>query len=156
MTGGEPVARARAGFTLVEIAVVLAIMTLAASVVAPTLFRGNGRGPAAIARMIGEVYGTAREAAVTRGTNGLVHLDLARGDYAVLVRDDRNRAWDTVTSGQIPLEGLRLLGDSGKWAEIRFDARGRAVGDPVVIEGGSQRLVLRPRTWGSGIDVSSR
>ena len=157
MTRGKAAARrVPSGFTLVEVVVVLAILTLATTAVAPSLWRGVDPGATATARTIRDAYGRAREAAVARGANGVVHLHMDRGDYAILVERPLDRGWDTVAVGRVPLGGVRLLGGAGSWVEIRFDARGRGAGDVVTVVGGDERFTIRPRFWGGGTRVSSR
>jgi len=135
---------------------VIAIIAIAAAVVGPSLWRPGPRGAAAATAAVAEVYAAAREAAVERGGDAEVRLRLPEGRWVTLARDGREGIWDTLETGDIdPVsQDFELIGDG--WAVVRFDSRGRAVGDPVSVSAPSGAITLRPDTWAGVLHVSAR
>jgi prepilin-type N-terminal cleavage/methylation domain-containing protein len=104
----------RTGFTLVEVIVVLVLLTLAAAVVAPSLFR-----PHAEASELASLVRSARDAAVRRGET--IHL-----------RIDHSGAWQAMTEGSPPTELLMAgrLSDSRGAVDILFSPLGTCAPSP--------------------------
>lgn len=151
---GAPSGSTREGFTLIEVAVVLAIMTIAAAVVAPELWRARTTGPSAAVRAIQGAYASAREVAVRRGTIGVVQVDLATGGFTTLASSGPDLRWDTLEVGEIPIADVRLLSSTQRWAVARFDALGRGTGDPITVVGDGERRTIVPRRWTEGTHVT--
>ena len=120
--------RGDAGYTLLEVAVVISIIAIAAAVVGPSLWRPGAE----------------------------VQLRLSDGRWVTLARDGRSGVWDTVGAGTIDAteQGFEFIGDG--WAVVRFDSRGRAVGDGVSVSGPEGAITLRPDTWAGVLHVSRR
>lgn len=139
-----------------EVAVVIALIAMAVAVVAPSLWRSEARGEAAAISALAELYAVAREAAVERGGRAEVRLRLDDGSWVTLARDGRSEAWDTVGRGEIDAADRDFEFVGSGWAVVRFDARGRAVGDAVGVVGRRGGIVLHPDAWAGELHVVRR
>lgn len=153
---GRLAGRRSGGYTLVEVVVVVGLVALAAAVVAPSLWRPEARAEAAAISAVAELYAVAREAAVERGGQAEVRLRLDDGRWVTLARDGRSEMWDTVGRGDLEPADLDFRFAGNGWAVVRFDARGRAVGDAVGVDGPRGGIVLRPDPWRGELHVSRR
>jgi len=70
-----------AGFTLLELSVVLAIVALAATILMPTLRDAGALRVDAAARRLAETLGVVRDGAILGGSPASVVLDLDRGRW---------------------------------------------------------------------------
>jgi len=140
----------------VEVTVVVVVIAIAAAVVGPTLWRPGARGEAAAVAALAEIHATAREAAVIRGGQAEARLRPEDGRWIVLARSGRSEDWDTVASGVMESSNpdFELIGRG--WAVVRFDARGRAAGDEVVVLGDDGLATLRPDPWVGVLHVARR
>jgi prepilin-type N-terminal cleavage/methylation domain-containing protein len=133
-----------AGFTLVEMLVVLMMIGTAAMVVAPALRRPDERGASPSADALAAAIARARLAAVTRAVPVSVDVDLAAGRWAALAHP-ADRPADTTDAGLLPLSSdTRLSGGDGKTAQVAFDGLGRARADRLAVSDahGTQEIVI--------------
>jgi type II secretion system protein H len=147
----------RAGFTLVELLVVLAILGLAAAVAAPALRSLDRTGARDGADAVAALYTEASNAAVRRGAPVTVRLDLSGGTYVVLARASAGGVAETVRAGTLSLSAdERLTGGDDGWATVTFDPFGRARGDRVVVARGDERYEVTAAPWTGAVDVRRR
>jgi prepilin-type N-terminal cleavage/methylation domain-containing protein len=119
---------AAAGFTLIELVVVLAIIGLAATVVAPA-FRRLDRDARTTTDAISTLYAGASRAASVRRVPVTVAIETASGHFTTLTDPAPGVARDTIESGTLPLaSGARLTGGREGWALVSFDSQGGARG----------------------------
>jgi len=140
-----------AGFTLLELSVVLAIVALAATLLVPTLRDVGALRIDAAARRLAEALGVARDGAILGGTPATVVLDLDRGRWtagtdesATLPVGVRLRAVvrtdaPAVFAGVVTLD-LDPAGDARATRIELADDRGRAAA--VVVPSGSGRVAV--------------
>jgi prepilin-type N-terminal cleavage/methylation domain-containing protein len=137
----------KGGFTLIELVVVLAIIGLAASVVAPA-FRRLGQDAHTTADALTATYAAARRAATERGVAVTLVVETATGQFLGMTDPAAGLTRDTVASGALPLAaGARLEGGHEGWATVTFDAFGRGRGDPITLIQGEQHHDIRIDPW---------
>jgi general secretion pathway protein H len=135
------------GFTLIELVVVLAIIGLAASVVAPA-FRRLGQDARTTADALTATYAAARRAATERGVAVTLVIETATGQFLGMTDPAPGLPRDTVASGALPFAaGTHLDGGHEGWAVVTFDALGRGRGDRVTLIQGEQRYDIRVDPW---------
>ena len=121
------------GITLIELVVVLAIIGLAATVVAPA-FRRLTRDARTTTDAITTLYASASRAAHVRRVPVSVAIETSSGRFATLTDPAPGTARDTIESGALPLAaGTRLTGGREGWALISFDSHGGARGSTIGI-----------------------
>ena len=140
--------RNRGGFTLWEMAIVLAVMSVAAIMVAPALTRLGERPPARTADSVLALLRDARRAAIDRNTMVTVRLDPVSGHF---------RADTTGVNGTGPLvEGTLALGATETLettlSRLRFIFRpsGAAIADTVLVRGFGAAVLVSVDQW-SGV-----
>ncbi|WP_334131602.1 GspH/FimT family pseudopilin [Silanimonas lenta] len=148
--------RAVAGFTLLELVVVLVLLGVLATLVLPRVLEGSFRD-AAFAEQVATAFRYAQRLAVASGCEIEVQVDAATSSYAVRRRADGT---DTLcgSSGPFTLD-VPNPGGSGAFAgtatggvrvtqglTLRFDAEGRPTpaGGTVVV--GGRSIVIEPET----------
>ena len=145
------------GFTLVEVAVVLAILGVVAAVTAPGLARLLRGGADAVVHDIVTAYGEAREAAATRGAPTRVLLELGTGSYWVVVEPSLTTAVDTIRHERLQLTPeIRLRGGSRGWVVTTFDPLGRSRGRPVFVDEGQEIHEIVADPWTAAVSVRRR
>lgn len=134
----------RAGFTLVEILIVLAILGLSAGVAVPPLLDwvADGRQTGAVGDVLHlaqSVRGTAlREARATELT-----IDSRTGRYWITAHDPERPLRG---SGTLSLGSAELVG-TGARLSVRWDARGGANGDSILIRTDAGVRVVGADRW---------
>ncbi len=138
----------RAGFTLVELVVVLVVLGVALAVAAPGM-RPPAHGARSVAARLADVAAAARSTAAARGGVVTVTIELASGAYVVVERRSPYRAADTLRSGVLALPpGARLEGGRDGWAELTFHPLGHVRADPLAVVGAGppHEIVVSPFT----------
>jgi len=147
----------RPGFTLVEVVVVLTILGVVAAVSVPSLVRMLRGGADSVARDVVSVYGTARDAATTRGAPASVLLELATGAYWVVTEPSTTAAVDTLRQGRLRLAPeIRLTGGHRGWVVTTFDPLGRSRGSPVFVSEGQNVHEIAADPWTAAVTVQRR
>ena len=140
--------RGRAGMTLIGLLVAIAIVGIALAATVPAFRPANERGTGAAAEALMRAWRDARGDAARRGMPVDVVLDGSTGAWFEITAPEDERAPDTLRAGVLPLPDVaRLSGGDGRETMVRFDALGRARADRVIIEHGSDRLVLSVDPW---------
>ena len=149
-----------AGYTLVEILVVLAVIGLAATVVVPA-FRAGGAGPAgdAVAELV-ELYRQGRRAAGRWGVPVRLEIDVSTGSYAMsapTAEPSSRAAAEVGRAGRLRSAGrIALRGGGSGLAVATFDRRGLARADRLVVSDGEESYLLSVHPWTSSLDVRRR
>jgi prepilin-type N-terminal cleavage/methylation domain-containing protein len=134
------------GFTLFEALVVLAILGLTASAVAPALTsRSVEEEPARSAGAIVKLLRDSRRVALDHGDPVAVTIFPENGWYEVELR--RRGETEVLARGGLPLKPLvRLESDSAR-AGYTFSATGVAVGRALRVRQGSRIAVVTVEPW---------
>jgi type II secretion system protein H len=142
----------RAGFTLAEVAVVLAIMAIIAAAVAPALPGLGEQDPAETsAGELERLLRRARTTALQQAVTVRVTIDPESGRYWVDQGDDDDRR--PLTEGVLGVQGVRIVAE-GPRASFRFEPNGAAAGEPVEVRGA--RIVrIGIDRWTGGMHVTT-
>jgi prepilin-type N-terminal cleavage/methylation domain-containing protein len=136
-----------AGFTLIELIVVIAIIGVATSVVAPA-FRRLTRDARTTADAVTAVYAAAGRSAAVRRVPVTVLIETASGRFATLTEPAPGMARDTIDQGTLPLAaGARLAGGREGWVVVAFDSRGGARGSAIDVITEQERHEIRVDPW---------
>ena len=139
--------RARAGFTLVEVAVVIVLLGIAAAIAAPALRPPREQGAAVAAEALRAVYRDARGEAARRGVPVLVVLETATDSFAVFAEPEGARR-EVVRVGELPLpDDAAIAGGRGGRAHARFTPLGRARADRLTLVDGDHRETVDVDAW---------
>lgn len=144
------------GFTLVELVVVLVIMMLGLSMVAPALFREDGAPPTALDEVVG-VLNAARLAALR--CSCVVRLQMDGTARRWILTELPVRGPRRVSSGELPpatdLENVRALGE--RWIAIEFSPLGQPEGIAPIMEvrtpQHSFRIRISPNSGTASVEV---
>jgi prepilin-type N-terminal cleavage/methylation domain-containing protein len=147
-------AHARGGFTLIEMAIVLAIMAVSAMLVAPALSRMGQGKPPGVGDDVVALLGDARKIAIERNETVTLRLDPASGRYRA----------DTVGvagSGELG-EGTMTLGaqetlvtDLPRLVFV-FHPTGSAFADTVLVRGAGAAGLVSVDPWNGVASVAAR
>lgn len=145
--------KARAGFTLVEMVVVMLLLAIVGAVVIPGFFRSGTVSPMAKATQpLVQLLKFGQNTAVENNTPVTVYLDPVTLRYNVWARDI-----DTVLSEgvlEIPMS-VRLTTESQR-AVFTFAPTGDAFADSVLVSTGTGTVMVQVNPWSGDIDVLSR
>lgn len=147
--------RGPSGFTLIELVVVLAIVGVVASVVAPALRQVGIAEPRDAAESLAAALARTSALAARRAAPAALTLEVASGSWTIVGTAARGGP-DTTIAGIVHLGGARLAGGRDGWATVTFDGVGRARGDRLVIEQGGQRWAIAADPWTGQVDVRQR
>lgn len=144
------------GFSLLELVVVLAILTIAAGVVTPALYGvlTAGDGDASPPERVARVLGVARAAAVRTGTPTTVRIDGEWATFAIRSEVESDPPFRPLFPGAFAQARVVTKGAQDGRVEIRFEPDGAASGTPMRIEwaGRAQTLFVDPWTGGIHVD----
>lgn len=146
--------RRAAGFTLVEVLTVLAILGLVSAAVVPNLDAVLDPGSRAAADELADAYRQAREAAASRATTATVTLEPRTGAWRVFV-GAASGADEALAGGNL-LTGrsdTRVVAPASGRVVARFDARGRARAPEVVLERRGDRHAVHVDPWTGAVRI---
>lgn len=142
--------RAGAGFTLIEVVVVVAIMAALATLVAPAV--GRGTETLRLRSEAGRVAALVRQArqhAVSHHRPTRVALDLGRNTVTLTAEDSDKPVRELVMP-----DGLRLSVEAGG-ETLRFSSRGLTRNTRWMLEGpGGRRLAIRVESLSGRVTVT--
>lgn len=144
--------RARAGFTLMEMAIVLAVMAVGAMLVAPALSRMGQGKPPGVGDDVIKLLADARQIAIQRNETVTLRLDPASGRY-------RADTVGVLGSGELG-EGTMTLGaqeqlvtDLPRLVYV-FHSTGATRGDTVLVRGAGAAALVSVDAW-NGVAYAS-
>ena len=138
----------RSGFTLVEMAIVLAIMVIAGGLVVPALV-DLGRTPQRrTADLLLTLLNASRKLAISHNVTVTVVLDPKSGNYRV----DSTGYYGagSVEQSQLDLLGMESMATDAPRLTYVFKPTGAAMGDTVRIRGNDSTVVVTVDPW-SGV-----
>ncbi|HEX6616915.1 MAG TPA: GspH/FimT family pseudopilin [Gemmatimonadales bacterium] len=143
-----------AGFTLVEIVVVLAILTIGAAAVAPALGRAAREdGPPAAAEEVARLLRVARSRALDGGGTVTVLLNPGTRRYLVVAGTGAGED-STLAEGALPLAGAAELTAASPRSRFEFDRFGAAVSDTILVRGGGDAVKVWVERWSGEVRIS--
>lgn len=135
----------RAGFTLLEMAIVLAVMAIASLLVAPALARFGTESPPRSEDRLLTLLADARKAAITHGAQVTLRLDPTSGAY----RADTTTTMGTGVLGEGVLDLAmeeRLVTPLPRLTFV-FKPTGAAFADTVVVRGTTSSVLVGVDPW---------
>lgn len=147
MTGSRRTG-ARSGYTLVEMAVVLAVMAIASGLVAPALVNFGRIPPRRTADALLSLLAATRRLAIDHNVTATLVLDPKSGDYRV----DSTGIFGSglVVQSQIDLLGMESMATDLPRLNYSFQPTGAALGDTVRVRGADSSVVIVLDPW-SGV-----
>jgi prepilin-type N-terminal cleavage/methylation domain-containing protein len=136
---------ARRGFTLFEMAIVLAIMALIAAIVVPELSRfGRERTPEAAGGMLSLLH-DARKVAIDKAVTVNLRIDPLTGRYRV----DTTGVAGTgeFTEGAVPLDASETIVTEQPRIQFIFRPTGAVFGDTLVVRGLGSTVLVSVDPW---------
>lgn len=148
-----PALVARAGFTLLEIVIVLILMGITGAVVLPALLRAATPNSAdTMAAPLVQLLQSAQRAATARDVAVTVTLDPVTAAY----RAEADGADSALAAGVLPLAAtVRLTADSVR-ARFLFWPDGSAYGDSLMVRNGATTVVVRVDPWNGAVSAVPR
>jgi prepilin-type N-terminal cleavage/methylation domain-containing protein len=140
--------RHRSGFTLFEMAVVLAIMALSATLVVPALARlGRDKQSQAATGVLGILH-DSRKLAIDRNAMVILRIDPLTGHY----RADTTGVAGTglFAEGTIPLDATETMITDLSRLQFIFRPTGAVFGDSVLVRGQGSTVLVSVDPW-SGV-----
>jgi general secretion pathway protein H len=132
----------QAGFTLVELLVVLVIMVLGASLMGPNISSGNDRAKlTAASRDLTSALRYARGQALMSQQEVTVTLDLAKNQYHIDSLHQKN--YKIAKSIEINLRTAQVDIESDKKGRLRFFPDGSSSGGQITLTQGNATLEVR-------------
>ena len=144
----------RRGFTLWEMAIVLAVMALSAVLVAPAFARLGTEQPRAAASALLALLRDARGSAIERNTVVTLRLDPVSGHY----RADSSgiRGSGVLAEGTLQLDATETLVTPLPRLQFVFRPTGASLGDTVLVRGGQQSVLVVVDSWSGVARVDAR
>jgi Tfp pilus assembly protein FimT len=140
--------RARAGFTLWEMAITFAIMTVMALLVAPAIGRFGDDQPKGSADQLLALLRDARKAAIAQNTLVTLRVDPASGRYQADTTGARGSG--LLVEGRLDLGAAEVLITDQPRLLYIFRATGAAFADTVLVRGTRATVLVSVDPW-SGV-----
>jgi prepilin-type N-terminal cleavage/methylation domain-containing protein len=141
MTG----ARNRAGFTLVEMIVVIAILATVSAVTLPSFRAGNDDAITVGSKTLANFIARARQTSIERGEAVTLIVEPESARYWVM--ENATAADSLLTSGSFELPADAKLVATQQRLRYRFLPSGRASGDPLTLRLGARAAVISVDRW---------
>jgi prepilin-type N-terminal cleavage/methylation domain-containing protein len=146
--------RARAGFTLWELTMVLLVMAIAGLLAAPAFARfGTEQPPSGAAAMIGLLH-DARKAAIDYDATVTLRLDPKTLKYQA--DTSGVNGFGTLAAGYLDLGLAQTLVSDQPRLQYVFRPTGAVFADTVVVRGGPVALIVRVDPWSGVARADSR
>lgn len=142
----------RAGFTLIELVVVIAILGVTFAVAIPSFTNRDRSGRADAANTIARLLERARNNAAEQARE--MRVTIAPADARVWIYSN-NFAGTPDTSFTLPLPAGTTLSATSPRVQFVFDASGRARGDQLLIESNGARIAITVDPFSGDVHVSS-
>ncbi len=147
-------ARARTGFTLWELTMVLVIMGIAALLAAPAFSRfGSEQPPGAADVMIGLLH-DARKAAIDFNATTTLRVDPITLKYQL--DTSGTNGFGTLAKGKLNLGLTQTLSSDQPRLQYVFRPSGAAFADTVIVHGGDFPWIVRVDPWSGVAHADSR
>jgi prepilin-type N-terminal cleavage/methylation domain-containing protein len=140
--------RARAGFTLWELTMVLLIMSIAGALAVPAFARFGAEQPEGTADRVLNLLNGARKASVDFNATTTLRLDPKTLKYAIDTSGVNGAG--RLTEGTLDLGMTQTLQTDLPRLQYVFRPSGAAFADTVIVRGGMVPLVVRVDPW-SGV-----
>jgi prepilin-type N-terminal cleavage/methylation domain-containing protein len=142
------IARARRGFTLWELTMVLLVMSVAATLAVPAFARLGSEKPATAADAMLGLLHDARKAAIDYNATTTLRLDPRTLRYEVDTTGVDG--FGELASGTLDLGMSQTLQTDQPRLQYIFRPTGATFADTVVVRGGARQLTIRVDPW-SGV-----
>ena len=140
--------RRRRGFTLWEMAITFAIMTVMALLVAPAIGRFGDEQPKESADQLLALLRSTRKAAINQNTMVTLRIDPATGRYQADTTGARGSG--LLTEGRLELGAADVLVTTRPRLINIFRPTGAAFADSVLVRGSSATVMVAVDSW-SGV-----
>lgn len=148
------IARARRGFTLLEMTMVLAVLAVSALVVIPQWNRANDEAPSDATSALTALLRDARRVAIDARQDVSVYVDPATGHYRVDTAGVHGMG--AFAEGTLTLGALESLETTRERLRFIFQSTGAAVGDSVLVRGSAGVTLVSVDPWNGTAVVHAR
>ena len=142
----------RVGFTLIEMAVVLAVMAIASMLVAPALSRFGTQAPPRSEDRLLTLLADARKSAIAHGAQVTLRLDPTSGAYRADTTTSRGTG--ILGEGVLDLAMEERLVTPLPRLTYMFKSTGAAFADTVLVRGTTSSVLVAVDPW-SGVAYAS-
>ena len=142
--------KARAGFTLWELTMVLLILAITATLAAPAFARLGSEQPATAADKVLALLHDARKVAIDNHVTAVLRMDPKTLRYELDTSGVNGGGSGVFGDGRLDLEMTQSLVTDLARLQYVFTSSGAAFADSVVVRGGERSLIVRIDPW-SGV-----
>jgi prepilin-type N-terminal cleavage/methylation domain-containing protein len=135
----------RRGFTLLEMAITLAVLSIAAALVAPALVDFGKQQTRSTGSELLHLLASARRTAIDSNVSVMVTVDPEDGRYRVDSLGPFGRG--PVAEGELDLAGFERLETDASRLTWRIESTGLAFGDTVLVRGMDHALLIGLDPW---------